>query len=313
MSRVAIDVLAGYFRSHPLASERIAQIRQMIRAEHWDTLAHRPQPLPVQYVFVTQRARTALYNGHYDDAIKLASRAVELKPKYGGALQTLARAQFAQADFEKAAAAYRSLLDLYPNDADAAHEYAIALAASGDHAKAAQEFAAWMRGANQPNASVDLAGLQLLSGDAGPATGALAGLRRIPAPETAAALARLGYWYYLAANYEQAAQVLSEAFEQLPQDGKIQAQLGWTLVEQRKFASAIQRFGYVRFDDRSSNMGTAVAYWQTQQKDFAMNQFGAAASAQPAWLNQRWVRAQYGPIASQSISEMQAEKQRRVK
>lgn len=59
------------------------------------------------------------------------------------------------------------------------------------------------------------------------------------APETAASLAHLGHWYYLAADYEQATQVISEAFEQIPQDGEIQAQLGWALVEQRKFASAI--------------------------------------------------------------------------
>jgi len=42
-----------------------------------------------------------------------------------------------------------------------------------------------------------------------------------------------------------------------------------------------------------------------------MNQFDAAASAQPAWLNPRWVRALYGPIAAQSISEMQVEKIKR--
>jgi Flp pilus assembly protein TadD len=264
--------------------------------------------LPVQYVFVTQRARTALSGGHYDDAIKLASRAVELKPKYGGALQALARVQFAKADFEKAAATYRTLLDLYPADADSAHEYAVALSAAGDHTKAAQEFAAWMQASNQPQASVDLAGLQLLSGNDHPAAEALAGLRRIAAPETAASLERLGYWYYRAANYEQAAQVLGEAFEQLPQDRNFQAQLGWALVEQRKFASAIQRFGFVRLEDRSSNMGAAVAYWQTQEKGFALNQFDAAVSAQPSWLNPRWVHALYGPIAAQSISEMQAEK-----
>ena len=67
----------------------------------------------------------------------------------------------------------------------------------------------------------------------------------------------------------------------------------------------------MRLNDRSSNMGTAVAYWQTQQKDFAMNQFDAAVSAEPAWLNPRWVRALYGPIAAQSISEMQTEKIKR--
>lgn len=315
-ARVAVDVLAGYFRSHPRNSERLAQIRQMIRAERWDTLKRRPQPLPVQYIFVTQRARAALYSGRYDDAIKLAYRAVELKPNYGGALQTLARVQFAQADFEKAAATYRSLLDRYPNDVDSVSEYAIALSPAGDHARAAQKFSSWIDRAQADaktlaRAKADLAGLKLLAGDGRPAEEALADLRGTSGWESAASLARLGHWYYLAANYDQAAQVLGEAVEQVPRDELLLTQLGWTFIEQRKFESAMKRFRPFGLEDKSSNMGVAVVSWQTGQKDFALNQFGAAIAVQPAWLKPRWVHALFGPIAAQSVAEMQAEKIKR--
>lgn len=41
-SRLAMETLSGYFRSHPLESERIAQLRQMIVANHWPEVSERP-------------------------------------------------------------------------------------------------------------------------------------------------------------------------------------------------------------------------------------------------------------------------------
>jgi predicted Zn-dependent protease len=38
LSKVALEGIAGYFRSHPLPAEREAQVRQMERSQHW------PQP-----------------------------------------------------------------------------------------------------------------------------------------------------------------------------------------------------------------------------------------------------------------------------
>jgi predicted Zn-dependent protease len=314
MARVAVDVLAGYFRSHPLTSERLGQIHRMIRDEHWDSLTRRTQPLPVQFIFVTQRARIALRSGHYDEAIKLAQKAVELKPEYAGALQVLARAQFAQADFDQAAATWRKLLNLYPTEAESAREYPIALAAAGDRAKAIEEFTGFLAAWKQPDAKalararLELAGLKLLAGDEPPAAAALAELRRNPGPESAGSLARLGHWYYLAAKYDQAESSLSDAVEQLPQDRRFQVQLAWVLVEQRKFASAIERFqGW----EEGGPIGWAVASWQAQNRDLAVEQFTRAVTLQPSWLNPRWVRALYGPVAAQSIVELQAERMKR--
>ena len=37
LSQVAIQGLVGYFRSHPLPSERLAQANGIIREEHWES------------------------------------------------------------------------------------------------------------------------------------------------------------------------------------------------------------------------------------------------------------------------------------
>jgi predicted Zn-dependent protease len=38
LSKVALEGVVGYFRSHPLPAEREAQVRRLMQAEHW------PQP-----------------------------------------------------------------------------------------------------------------------------------------------------------------------------------------------------------------------------------------------------------------------------
>jgi len=58
LSAVAIATLKGYFRSHPLPSERIEQIRKLIADEHWEQLNHE-RDLEVAYVFRSERATRA--------------------------------------------------------------------------------------------------------------------------------------------------------------------------------------------------------------------------------------------------------------
>ena len=54
MSGAAIEVLTGYFRSHPPSSDRIAQIRSLIAQERW--AAAELKPLQVKYIFLRYRA-----------------------------------------------------------------------------------------------------------------------------------------------------------------------------------------------------------------------------------------------------------------
>jgi predicted Zn-dependent protease len=69
LTQVALQTLEGYFRSHPLPSERIAQIRSLIASEHWEV--HAERDLAVGYIFSTEKAREALRAGRYAQAQEL--------------------------------------------------------------------------------------------------------------------------------------------------------------------------------------------------------------------------------------------------
>ncbi|MGA3324471.1 MAG: M48 family metallopeptidase [Terriglobia bacterium] len=58
LSTVAIATIQGYFRSHPLPSERIEQIRKMITDEHWGELTHE-RDLEVADIFRREHAQRA--------------------------------------------------------------------------------------------------------------------------------------------------------------------------------------------------------------------------------------------------------------
>src|SRR5438876_1290709 len=141
LSQVAKDTIEGYFRSHPLPAERIQQVRTLIASEHWPVRTERD--LQIAYLFRTDRSRDALEGHKYREAQQLATRSLQIRPDQPNAIETLARAQFAQADFAGAAASYRKLvdLDLTTENVDA---YALSLAAANPHT-AASEFASWAK------------------------------------------------------------------------------------------------------------------------------------------------------------------------
>ena len=48
LSDLAMQSLQGYFRSHPLPSERLAQANQIIAQQHWETRKEQ-KPFHVEY------------------------------------------------------------------------------------------------------------------------------------------------------------------------------------------------------------------------------------------------------------------------
>ncbi|HET9182160.1 MAG TPA: M48 family metalloprotease [Candidatus Angelobacter sp.] len=125
MSGAAIQVLTGYFRSHPESSDRVAQIRSLIAQEGWPQTATRP--LQVRYIFLAYKAQDQVNAAHYDKAVKTATHSLSLHPGYPPALVALAKAKIALHDFAAATAAYKDLLSAYPADADAVRAFAGAL------------------------------------------------------------------------------------------------------------------------------------------------------------------------------------------
>ena len=141
LSQVAIDTLQGYFRSHPLPSERIAQVNGMIAGSAWQNRPERD--LAVAYIFWTDRAEASLNEGKYPQAQELAARAAQMHSN-GKILRILAQAQFFRADFANAAASYRKILDGDLWTMDLTRRFLRLVSCRFASADAAREFRQWI-------------------------------------------------------------------------------------------------------------------------------------------------------------------------
>ncbi|MBV8205570.1 MAG: M48 family metalloprotease [Acidobacteria bacterium] len=109
LSRVAADVLTGYFRSHPAPADRIRQIEALIAAQ--PSLAANPErSLGISYIFLAWHASDLLLRGKFDQAAELAGRSLEMKPGHKPALEVASKSKFALRDLAGAKAAYLALL-----------------------------------------------------------------------------------------------------------------------------------------------------------------------------------------------------------
>ena len=315
LSRVAQQTLQGYFRSHPLPSERIAQVQKMIASEGWTARPERD--LAVAYIFWTARARSALDARKYPQAEQLANQSLRLRPDQPKAFQVLALAQFAQANFPGAAESYRKILELdKTSHPEIIAAYAQALAAA-DRTSAITEFRQWaenIKGEKPREVDAAAAGLALLAGDSEPARKLEIELRQSGDGRVPAWIGELGWWNYLGGNYQRAVDLLSEAAQQRPSDAELGLQLAWALIEIRRYGDALQilqNSGYAPGIQPEKTMARAVTRWQAQEHDQALVDFNAALAGQPEWENSSWVKALYSPLVAQSIQEMQAERERR--
>ena len=315
LSRVAQQTLEGYFRSHPLPSERIAQVQKLIASEGWTARPERD--LAVAYIFWTAKARTALDARQYAQAEQLANRSLQLRPDQPKALQVLALARFAQANFSGAAETYRKILEI-DNTAhpEIIASYAQALAAA-DRRSAPAEFERWANGVKSEKpreVEVSAAGLALLAGDPEAARRLDVELKQssdVRAPSWAGELA---WWQYLAGDYQKSVEMLSEAQQARPGDFKLGLELAWALIEIRRYSDALGILATAAYDPPSQPeraMARAVARWQAQEHDAALVDCNAALGGRSEWENPSWVKVLYSPLVTQSVQEMQAERERR--
>jgi beta-barrel assembly-enhancing protease len=313
LSQVAIEALEGYFRSHPLPSERIRQVNKIVAASAPQTRPERD--LAVAHIFWTDRAEQAMSEGKYAQAQELAARAAQMHSN-AKTLRVLAQAQFLQAEFANAATSYRTILDGDVWTIDLANAYAWSLAAS-HQSNAASEFRQWIAslpGDTQP-LEVPLDGLLLLTGDAAPArhlqAQILANLNNASAPDQ---LSDLSWWWYLAKDYSNAAELQREAVQRRPGNLRMLIRLAWIQIDLRRLADAFETLN--RGDQIGSTPSEkivvpAVARWQAQERDTALIDFEHGVAQHPEWMNSHWVEALYSPLVAQSVREMQAESDRR--
>jgi Flp pilus assembly protein TadD len=288
----------------------------MIASEGWSPRAERD--LRIAYLFATAKAQRALDARKYAEAEQLANQSLRLRPDQPRAVQVLA-AQFAQANFSGAAAAYRKILETgspIPDIYLLSISYAQALAAS-DRRSAATEFRRWeedVTGLKPREIDVAGPGLALLAGDLEVAHRLEIELKQAGDVRAPVWIGELGWWHYLNADHHQAVELLSEARPQRPADINLGLQLAWMLIETRRYGDALQTlesFSYGRQAPPEKAIVQAVAHWQAQEREEAMRDFAIGMGSRAEWENPRWVSALYSPLVGQSIREMQAERERR--
>ncbi len=283
----------------------------MIASEGWSPRAERD--LRVAYLFRTAKAQSALDARKYEQAEQLANQSLRLRPDQPRAFQVLAQAQFAQANFSGAAAAYRKILETGSALPEIIVSYAQALAAA-DRKSAASEFRLWAdgtKGEKPREAEVAAAGLSLLAGDSGAAHRLEIELKQSGDPRT---VGELGWWHYLNGDYQKSVELLSESVQQRPGDLDLGLRLAWAQIEVRRYSDALQTLDSVNYERRTppeKAIIQAVARWQAQERDEAMRAFDIAMGSQPEWENPKWVMALYSPLVEHSVQEMQAEGERR--
>jgi beta-barrel assembly-enhancing protease len=315
LSQVALQTLEGYFRSHPLPSERIVEVQRLMASEGWTTRPERD--LAVAYIFRTAKAQSALLAKKYPQAEQLANQSLRLRPDQPKAFQVLALAEFAQARFSAAADAYRKILDIQKTlPPEIIVAYARALAAA-DRRSALTRFQSWaenIQGDKPREVAVCIAGLQLLAGAPEAAHKAEAELNQSVSLDAPQWIGELAWWHYLAGDYTNSVELLSAAVQLRPGDAMLNLQLAWALIEVRRYSDALQilqNYPYEPVHQTEKAMAQAVARWQAQQRDGAMIFFNTAWAGQPEWRNPDWVKALYSPLVARSIEEMQAEQERR--
>ena len=316
LSDVVMQTLEGYFRSHPLPSERIAQIQKVIASEGWPARAERD--LAVAYIFWTKRAEDAFNAKKYADAEHLAQQSLKTNPNQPDAEDVLASAQFAQADFSGAAKTLRRLMEGGSANPALVARYAMALAATDRHA-AASVFRDWLSTVTleKPrNTQVEDVGLELLAGSPARANQYADQLQLSSDQWAPDYIGELGWWFYLAGDSARASQLLAQAVQQRPGDAKIWARRAWSEIEIRRYSDAIQTVNNGGSDSlyqHERSMAQAVAFWQARETDEALREFAQGLAGQPEWGNSAWVKALYSPLVAKSVEEMREEQERRKK
>jgi predicted Zn-dependent protease len=310
LNQVALETLEGYFRSHPLASERIEQIKTLTASEHWPIRSERD--LAVAYFFWADKARAALGEHRYAEAQQLAMHALKMNADQPGAIETLARAQFLQADFTAAAESYRKLVER-KSTVQRADAFALALAAA-DKSSAYDRFESWAQSSKQRTAGVETpaAGLALLLGRNERAALLAQRAQQRNEPED---MARLAWWYYLAGNAGRASELLGDAIQRRPGIADWGVENAWAQIDVNRLSDALQSLESAQApaERQDRAMARAVAFWQAKEPDQALEQFDSALATQPEWSNPVWVKTMYSPIAAQAIEQMKVEQQRRRK
>jgi hypothetical protein len=331
LSTVAAGNLEEYFRTHPKAEVRAAQIKQLIAERGWP--ATKERDLRIEYIHLSERTAAAFAAYDYPKTIALGTRSIAQQPEQPATLGYLYNANMYSGNFAAAADAAERLVAIQPQEIQHVQDLAYALAAEGDSARAISEFnrvtsagppkfeSDSERQAFQFQVQMELAGLQLFAGQNGPldnltaefttvAAGDEKTREQLSALKVQELLQAAGEWYYRAAKYEKALDALMAARQVGLGRSDLTSMIGFCAMRLGRMFVAQTEFDRAT-DVPATRAGKAVMYWRTGSKDSAIENLSFMGS-DPKWKNKAWVSFAYGPDIFQTLNDIRAERDRRI-
>jgi len=166
---------------------------------------------------------------------------------------------------------------------------------------------------------VVLAGMEIEKGNQGDARqllqSSLADASTFSAPFRSQMRRELAWWMYRAGKLEDAAKILQDAHQSLPQESETMNQLAWVYTDMGRQADASQSpsAGYSSVTRDENNAIFAVIAARTNQHESANVQYQAACADDPVWLVPRWVQNNFSSSTATILKQLQIEELARRK
>jgi predicted Zn-dependent protease len=324
IAQVSIDSLGQYFQSHPAASERLAAMQSEITSQGWPETTQRP--LTIRPIFLTDQAEALDAHGDFAKSIELYKKALVATPNYVRAWHGLAEAEWRSGDAAGTVTAAKEAARRGKNGRDwellsRALEVAENREASDDFSAIINStFVGDRKSDSYVAATVSLAGAELLNGYSNDATELLRTALTTGSQYSTEFRTRmqreLAWWMYRAGKLDDAAKVLQDAHQSLPQESETMLQLAWLYSDMGRQADAIQDI-HTKTNESSIDVehqaSLAVISVRISQHSQANDAFQSAAGEDPVWMVPRWVDNNFSKSTAVVIKQLQTEELARRK
>jgi beta-barrel assembly-enhancing protease len=326
-AQVSVDSLHQYFLSHPPAAERLAAMRAEIKTQGWPLAEEKAYLL--RPIFLTDQAEALDEAGDFSNSINRFQQALTISNTYARAWHGLARATWRSGDASAtlAPATEAATRNKEPEDWQILSRALILTQPQTQRNQSADvKFAETVSNAYGQDSNPDshleiyaeLAAMRLIAGDQDDAVQFWQKNRdSTSAPELRVrALRELSWWYYHTRRLEDAAKILEDAHQILPQDSETELALAWVetdlgrQADAEQFAHEVSGSAHV---DAADDAVIAVILSRTNEHASANSRFEDAARYDPAWMVQRWVQNNYSSASAAVIKQLQAQELARRK
>jgi beta-barrel assembly-enhancing protease len=320
IAQVSIESLGQYFQSHPAASERLAAMQSEITSQGWPETPQRP--LSIRPIFLTDQAEALDANGDFVKSIARFKEVLAAAPNNVRAWHGLAEAEWRFGDAAETATAAKEAARLGKSARDW-DLLARAIAVSDPHKSVADfvgDLNAVYGDTSTLSVEVSLAGLRFFAGDRTDADRIVkivsARDGSIDVKTKTQLLRDLAWWMDRAGKPEDAAEILQEAHQSLPQESETMLQLAWAYSDVGRQADAVQYIGKINSEsslDAEHHAALAVISIRISQHSQANEVFQSAAREDPVWMVPRWIDNNFTKSAAAIIKQLQTEELARRK